>query len=442
MRAKKEALTKYKSRSPAAVQAIDNTQPNTAPPLSRALTLLFSVICALAVANVYFAQPLLQSIALSLDVKPGLIGIVVTATQVGYGLGLFFIVPLGDLVNRKTLIITQVLLSAAALTVVACAQHWSLLLAAMTLVGLMAVVVQVVVAYAAALATPSQRGQAVGTVTSGVVLGILLARFTSGVIADLAGWRAVYYVSAGLMLAMAAVLYKTVPRVGLPTLQSSYRQLLLSVVQLLRTDPTLRLRGVFALLIFAAFSVLWTSMVLPLSAPPLSLSHTQIGLFGLAGLAGALAASRAGRWADRGLGQRVTGISLALLAFSWLPTAFAQTSLIALIIGVVILDFAVQAVHVTNQSLIFAARPDAQSRLVGAYMCFYSLGSALGAAAATQVYSLWGWYAVCGLGASISVAAWLVWWLRELHEGKKRGRGVPGFSRTGVSDYPAGNVGR
>jgi predicted MFS family arabinose efflux permease len=392
----------------------DGSRPQPVPHLSRALTLLFSVICGLAVANVYFAQPLLDSMAQSLNVEQGLIGVVVTATQIGYAIGLFFIVPLGDLVNRKTLILTQVLLSAAALTAVGAAQHWSILLGAMTLVGLLAVVVQVVVAYAAALATPSQRGQAVGTVTSGVVLGILLARFTSGVIADLAGWRAVYYVSAGLMLVMAAVLYKAVPRSALPPLQSSYRELILSVFQLFRSEPALRVRGVFALLIFAAFSVLWTSMVLPLSAPPLSLSRTQVGLFGLAGIAGALAASRAGRWADRGLGQRVTGISLALLAFSWLPTAFAQTSLIALVVGVVILDFAVQAVHVTNQSLIFAARPDAQSRLAGAYMCFYSIGSALGAVAATQVYSLWGWYAVCLLGASISVMACVFWlWTRS-----------------------------
>jgi predicted MFS family arabinose efflux permease len=396
-----------------AVDVTDTSRPSTSPELSRALTLLFSVICALAVANVYFAQPLLDAIAQSLSVEPGLIGVVVTATQIGYAIGLLFIVPLGDLVNRKALILTQVLFSAAALAVVGSAQHWATLLGGITFVGLMAVVVQVVVAYAAALATPSQRGQAVGTVTSGVVLGILLARFTSGVIADLAGWRAVYYVSAGLMLVMAAVLYKAVPSAGLPRVRSSYRQLILSVLQLFRSEPTLRIRGVFALLIFAAFSVLWTSMVLPLSAPPLSLSHTQIGLFGLAGIAGALAASRAGRWADRGLGQKVTGISLALLVLSWLPTAFAQNSLIALIIGVVILDFAVQAVHVTNQSLIFAARPDAQSRLVGAYMCFYSIGSALGAAAATQVYSLWGWYAVCWLGAMISVAAWLFWlWTR------------------------------
>ncbi|MDU8359141.1 MFS transporter [Pseudomonas syringae group sp. J309-1] len=383
------------------------------PELSPALTLLLSITCALAVANVYFAQPLLDSMAQSLGVDPGMIGIVVTATQVGYGVGLIFIVPLGDLINRKTLILTQVLLSAVALIVVGSAQQWSALLGAMILVGLMAVVVQVVVAYVAALATPSRRGQAVGTVTSGIVLGILLARFTSGLIADLAGWRAVYFVSAGLMLTLAVVLWRAIPSKSLPRVASSYWALLLSTFTLFVTEPVLRIRGVFALLIFAAFSVLWTAMVLPLSAPPLSLSHTQIGLFGLAGIAGALAASRAGRWADQGLAQRITGIALALLALSWVPIAFAETSLLALIVGVVVLDFAVQAVHVTNQSLIFAARPDAQSRLVGAYMCFYSLGSALGAVAATQVYARWGWVAVCLLGCSISVVALGFWvWTR------------------------------
>lgn len=409
MTSEHDAVAKTRSRPTALVDVSHRPGPATAPRLTRAQTLLFSVTCALAVANVYFAQPLLESMALSLSVAPGLIGVVVMATQMGYAIGLIFIVPLGDLINRRGLILTQLLLSAAALTVVGFARHWSTLLGAMTLVGLMAVLVQVVVAYAAALATPSQRGQAIGTVTSGVVQGILLARFTSGVIADLAGWRAVYFVSAGLMLVTAGVLYRSIPATDLARLESSYRALLLSVFQLFKTEPVLRVRGVLALLIFAAFSVLWTSMVLPLSAPPLSLSHTQIGLFGLAGIAGALAASRAGRWADHGLGQRVTGISLVLLAASWLPIALAHTSLIALIVGVVLLDFAVQAVHVTNQSLIFAARPDAQSRLVGAYMCFYSIGSALGAVAATQVYSLWGWYAVCVLGACISIAAWLFW---------------------------------
>ena len=352
--------------------------------------------------------------AASLSVSPGTIGIVVTATQAGYAVGLLFIVPLGDLLNRKKLILTQMLLSAVALSAVGLAQDWGMLLGAMVLVGLMAVVVQVVVAYAATLASPEQRGEAVGTVTTGVVLGILLARFVSGAVADLAGWRGVYFVSAALMVAMALVLFRTMPASTKPPAQGSYWKLLGSVFELYLTERTLRVRGTFALLIFAAFSVLWTSMVLPLSAPPLSLSHTQIGLFGLAGVAGALAAARAGRLADQGLGNRTTGVALALLTLSWLPIAFVESSLLAMVVGVVLLDFAVQAVHVTNQSLILAARPDAQSRLVGAYMCFYSVGSGLGAIAATYTYAHFGWVAVCLLGAGISVVALLYWLYLQL----------------------------
>ncbi|GLK88538.1 MFS transporter [Pseudomonas turukhanskensis] len=376
------------------------------------LTLLFAVTCALAVANVYVAQPLLDAIAQSLAVAPASIGAVVSATQLGYALGLLLIVPLGDLINRNVLVVGQLLLSALALAVVGMAQQWATLLAALMLVGLLAVLVQVVVAYAAALASPQQRGQVVGAVTSGIVLGILLARLSAGLIADFAGWRAVYFVSSALMLVAAALLWKALPAASQPSQPShtgSYFALLRSVFTLLGSERTLQVRGVLAMLIFAAFSVLWTSMVLPLSAAPFALSHTQIGLFGLAGIAGALAASRAGRWADKGLGQRVTGIALVLLTLSWLPTALLHTSLLALVLGVLLLDFAVQAVHVTNQSLIFAARPDAHSRLVGAYMCFYSLGSAVGAAAATHVYALWGWGAVCGLGAGISALAWVFW---------------------------------
>ncbi|TDX18872.1 putative MFS family arabinose efflux permease [Buttiauxella sp. BIGb0552] len=327
-----------------------------APLLTPALTFLFSLTSALAVANVYFAQPLLESMAKSFSVQSAAIGMVVTMTQVGYGAGLLFIVPLGDIVNRKYLVITQMVLLATALFIAGFSQNWATFLGAMVFVGLMAVVVQIVVVYTASLAAAHQRGKAVGTVTSGVVLGILLARFTSGVIADLAGWRAVYLSAACLMLMMAGVLYKAIPSLPQPRVKSSYWVLIKSVFMLFITEPTLRARGIFALLIFAAFSVLWTSMVLPLSAQ--SLSHTQIGMFGLAGIAGALAASKAGKWADRGMGQRTTGLSLILLLLSWLPIAFAERSLLLLIVGVIVLDFAVQAVHVTNQSLIFSAIPN------------------------------------------------------------------------------------
>nr|WP_256664121.1 MULTISPECIES: MFS transporter [unclassified Pseudomonas] len=377
--------------------------------LSRHQTLLFAITCAMAVANVYFAQPLLESMAASLSVQPGTIGVVITATQAGYAVGLLFIVPLGDLLNRKKLILTQLLLSAVALCAVGLAQSWGVLLGAMVLVGLMAVVVQALVAYAAMLASPEQRGEVIGTVTSGVVLGILLARFVSGAVADQAGWRGVYFGSAVLMVGMAWLLYRSMPASTIPPARGNYWQLLRSVLELYLTERTLRVRGTFALFIFAAFSVLWTAMVLPLSAPPLSLSHTQIGLFGLAGVAGALAAARAGRLADQGLGNRTTGIALGILTLSWLPTALVESSLLGMVVGVVLLDFAVQTVHVTNQSLIFAARPGAQSRLVGAYMCFYSVGSGLGAIAATYTYAHFGWVSVCLLGAAISGVALLYW---------------------------------
>ncbi|MDQ0547735.1 MFS transporter [Pantoea agglomerans] len=391
-----------KARDPEA-----DSPPAAIPVLSSRMIFFFSLTSALAVANVYSAQPLLESIAASLQVSTGTIGTVVTATQSGYALGLIFLVPLGDCVNRKKLVITQLLLSVVALITAAVAPDLMTLLCAMLLVGLMAVVTQLMVAWAAMLASPEQRGQVVGSVTSGIVIGILLARFVSGMIADLAGWRAVYLTAACLLLLISLILAKVLPATAGQKRRTSYPHLLLSVFRLFLTEPQLRRRGILALLIFAAFSMLWSSMVLPLTA--LSLSHTQTGMFGLAGLAGALAASRAGAWADLGLGQRATGLALALLTFSWLPIAALHTSLLLLIFGVILLDFAVQTVHVINQSLIVAARPEAASRLVGAYMCFYSLGSALGAIAATQLYTHWGWQAVCYAGAAVSASAFLCW---------------------------------
>lgn len=388
-------------------EAMEQIASAEAPVLTPRITLLFSLTSALAVANVYSAQPLLESMSASLKVPPGTIGSVITATQAGYAAGLIFLVPLGDRVNRKTLVITHLLLSVLALTAAGLSQNLATLLCAMLFTGLMAVVVQLMVAWAAILAAPQRRGQVVGTVTSGIVLGILLARFISGTIADLAGWRVVYLTAAGLMLLLACLLAKVMPSTAPRRPTPTYFSLLQSVFRLFFTEPQLRKRGLFALLIFAAFSMLWTSMVMPLSA--MSLSHTQIGLFGLAGIAGALAASRAGLWADGGRGQQATGTALAVLTLSWLPIAYTETSLLWLLIGVITLDFAVQTIHVTNQSILIAARPDAASRLVGAYMCFYSVGSALGAITATALYALWGWPSVCFAGALVSASAFLFW---------------------------------
>lgn len=378
--------------------------------LTRWTTLLLAITSAMAVATVYFAQPLLESMAVDLGVAQQRIGWVVGATQAGYALGLLLIVPLGDLIDRKRLLLGQLLCSALALIGVGLAPNWPLLLVTLAATGLMAVMVQVMVAHVASLAAPGQQGRAVGTVTSGVVLGILLARLVSGGLADLAGWRSVYLVAAGLLMLLALVLWRCLPAGQPVALRPGYRALIVAQFSLYRHDRLLRQRGLFGVLIFAAFSVLWSAMVMPLSAAPLVLSHSEIGLFGIAGVAGTLAAGRAGRLADQGLGERTTGLALALLTLSWLPTAFVGHSLTVFVLGVLMLDFAVQAVHVTNQSLLLAGRRAMASRLIGAYMGCYSLGSGLGAVLASWVFARWGWAAVCGLGMVISAVA-LGYWL-------------------------------
>nr|WP_245954762.1 MFS transporter [Fontibacillus phaseoli] len=373
------------------------------------MVLLFAVSCGMAVANIYYAQPLLDALSSEFGIGHSKIGIITTITQICYALGLLLLVPLGDLLNQRRLIVCQMLLSVIALFVVGTASSATVLMSGIAAVGLLAAIVQTLVAFAAMLAAPSESGRVIGVVTSGVVIGILLARTVAGILTDLAGWRSVYLTSAVMMLLMAGMLFRALPNYEREKTDLTYINLIRSVILLFVQDKTLRIRGVLALLIFTAFSILWTSLVLPLSAPPLSLSHSAIGAFGLAGVAGALAAAKAGHLADRGLGQRTTGVSLVLLLASWLPISFTEHTLLGLIIGVIFLDFTVQAVHVTNQSMILSVRPEARSRLTAAYMMFYSIGSATGSIVSTLTYSYSGWIGVCWLGASVSAVALLFW---------------------------------
>ncbi|WP_051756749.1 MFS transporter [Kitasatospora purpeofusca] len=385
---------------------------NQNPPrvLTRPLTLLFALASGAAVANVYAAQPLLVAIADELDIGRAAVGAVVTCTQIGYGLGLVLLVPLGDLLERRRLVTAQAVLLALALAAVATAGNAAALLAGLMAVGLLAVLTQALVAFASALAPDGERGRVVGTVTGGVVLGILLARTVAGAVADLAGWRAVYALSALLTLVLAAALRRALPRTAPPTARrADYRRALRSLVRLPLREPVFRRRGLITLLVFAAFSTLWSSVALPLSDAPYSLTPAAVGAFGLAGAAGAAAAAPAGRLFDRGLGRWTAGAGLALLALSWLPLALTRQSLWALALGAVLLDFAVQAVHVTNQSTVLALDPAAGGRLIGGYMVFYSLGSALGAITSTAAYAAAGWSAVCLLGTAFSLLALLAW---------------------------------
>ncbi|AOI72794.1 MFS transporter [Burkholderia ubonensis] len=378
--------------------------------LSTARVALLAACCAASVANVYYAQPLLDSIARDFAIPHAEVGGVITATQLGCALALLFVVPLGDLLNRKRLLAVQLALLTAACIGVAAAASRVGLLAGMAGVGLLGTAMtQGLIACAAALAGDGERGRVVGAAQGGVVIGLLIARSLAGFVTDLAGWRAVYLASAALAIVMGVVLSRLLPDARAPREHIGYAALLASMGFLLRRDRVLRVRGMLALLMFAAFSIFWSALVLPLSAPPHAMSHTAIGAFGLVGALGAAAAARAGRLADRGLGQATTGAALVLLVASWLPLAFTTSSMPLLIVGIVLLDIGGQAVHVVNQSMILGARPDAHARLVGCYMLFYSVGSGLGAIASTLVYARVGWAGVCVLGAAVSVAALAFW---------------------------------
>lgn len=371
---------------------------------------LLAVACALSVANVYYAQPLLDAIGREFLLDEGAVGIVVTATQLGCALALLFVVPLGDLLDRRRLMIGQLGLLMLALGAVALARNTPWLLAGMVALGLLGTAMtQGLLALSAALAAPEERGRVVGAAQGGVVIGLLLARTVSGVVADGWGWRAVYLVSAVLAALLALVLMRRLPQRRLPTATLSYWALLRSLYVLIATERVLRVRGMIALLMFAAISVFWTALVLPLSAPPHGLSHAAVGAFGLVGVLGVLMAARAGRLADQGRGERTTGVGLLLLCLAWVPIALLDQSLWVLALGVLILDVALQALHVTNQTMIFSISSDAHSRLVGGYMMFYAVGSGLGGIASTAVYAQAGWLGVCALGAAISVLALLFW---------------------------------
>jgi predicted MFS family arabinose efflux permease len=368
---------------------------------------LFAAVCGVAVATIYAAQPVLAQIGTDLGVPRAHLGWIVAAGQFGYLAGLAVLVPVGDMMDRRKLMAAHLLLTGVGTTLAAVASRTWVLLVGLMVAGLFAVVVQTTVAYAAALSSPEQRGRNIGVVTSGVVVGILGARVAAGALAAAGGWRGVYVALSILLVALAFLVLRILPpdpRSEHPT----YRQVLTWLGELFRERPFVS-RGLIAFFLFASFGTLWSGLALPLAAAPWHLSTAQIGLFGLAGLAGALGAARAGRWADAGFASAVTGGALVVLAMSWLAIGQASSSLYLAVIGVVGLDFAVQAVHVSNQHLLTMTHPHRTSSVVGGYMIFYSLGSALGAVTTTTVFAGAGWTGSSILGAVFAGCALLAW---------------------------------
>ncbi|QFZ17788.1 MFS transporter [Saccharothrix syringae] len=384
------------------------TQAAPGAGLRRSLMLLMAVACGVVVANLYYIQPLLPDLARDFGVAPGAVGSGVVVTQVGYAVGLVLLVPLGDLVAQRALVVTMLAAGAVALAATALAGGPAVLLACLAVVGLASTTINVLIQLAATLARPQERGKAVGTLMTGLFLGVLLARTASGALGDAAGWRAVYAGAAVLLALLAAVM-----RVALPDLPArrgaSYPQLLLSVVALVRSERFLRRRMAFGLLGFASFQLLWTSLPFLLSEEPYGYSSTVIGMFGLIGAAGVLCAQVSGRLLDRGLAHPVTGVLVLLLAVAWAANAAGATLLVPLLVGIVLLDIGVQGVHVLNQTRIYTYPDAVRSRVTTAYMTSYFLGGALGGGLAVLLVQRAGWPGVCVAGGVLALLAGALW---------------------------------
>ncbi len=381
--------------------------------LPSSLVLLMAVACGAAVANLYYAQPLLSTIAHDFSVSDGTAGLLVTASQVGYAVGLVLLVPLGNLLERRRLITGILLVTALGLAATAAAPSFSLLAAALLIVGLTSVVAQILVPLASTLAAEAERGRVVGKVMSGLLIGILLARTASGLLSQLGGWRLVFGISAALMVALSLVLRARLPRV-LPTTDLSYPALLRSIGALIVEQPTLRVRMAYGALQMGQFSVLWTTIAFLLAGPPYDYGDATIGLFGLVGLGGVLAAQVAGRMADQGRHHRSTGVFFATMLISWAAIAAGRSSLALLIVGIATLDLGVQGAQITSQSVIYSLDPAARSRLTTAYMTTLFASAAAFSALASAIYDAGGWDAVAALGGGLAAAGVVLWALEQL----------------------------
>ena len=391
-----------------------STQPSSPQPaapiphLSRGMVLLMAFTTGVVVAGNYYAQPLLHSISASFDLSYASAGIIVTVAQLSYALGLVLLVPLGDLFEQRRLMVTLLLLSTSGLFISALSQNFWMLLLGTSISSFFSVVAQVIVPFGAALASPSQRGQVVGTIMSGLLLGILLARTVSGMLSDLGDWHTIYWCASIVVLITTAVLYRKLPRhhqhAGL-----SYFQLLASILTFFKTEKVFLWRSVMGGLVFSSFSVLWTPLAFLLAKPPFDFSDFMIGLFGLAGVAGALAANRAGKLVDQGKAKQTTTIGCVLLMLSWVPIYLGGHSVLALIIGIIVLDLCVQLIHVVNQNIIYQVNQQARNRLNAGYMLSYFIGGAFGSLVSAWAFQHYAWVGVSIVGFILSTLVLLVW---------------------------------
>jgi predicted MFS family arabinose efflux permease len=376
---------------------------------------LLAVSCGLTVANLYYAQPLLSELRHAFGVSSVTAGGLVTATQLGYALGLLLLVPLGDVTEKRRLATILLSLTIGALVLSGLAPDFPVLLIASLVAGTTLVVTQILVPFAADLAPDESRGRVVGQVMSGLLTGILLSRTFGSLLAGVTSWRVVYLTSAGLMTVLTLVLRSALPRRAPAATAAglSYAGLLKSTARMLKVHPALRRRALYQAAMFGAFSVFWTTISFVLTSAPFHYAQWQVGLFALAGAGGALVAPVAGRWADRGLVRTMTAVAFAAAVLAFAVAAAGRHSVIALGVAAVLLDMAAQTTLVLGQQVVYRLDGTARARLNSAFMATFFVGGALGSQAGSYAYHAGGWTAATLLGAALPLLA-LLGWLTEL----------------------------
>jgi len=376
----------------------------------RTVAVMFTA-SAIGVANIYYCQPLLSEIGQSLGVSDRAIGYLPMWTQAGTALGMLAFVPLGDMFPRRKLIVIMCAVSAASVALMAIAPDLALVNAAGFAVGLAGIVAHLILPFAAKLAPPLRRGHVVGTVLSGLLLGILLARVVSGFVGDLFGWRAMYWIAAAAMFIQAIALRYALPY-DRPEPGLRYRELLRSIAHLVLTQPVLREAAIIGGMLFGAFSSFWATLVFFLATPPYHYGPRVAGIFGIIGAVGVLFAPWAGRLTDRKGPAFTVALAILTAIASYFVLYAVGYRLWGLVAGVILLDLGVQAGHVANQTRIYALIPEARSRLNTVYMVTYFLGGALGSALGAYGWSRWRWDGVCVAGAmqlviALAVRGWM-----------------------------------
>lgn len=367
------------------------------PVLTRPLLWIMTISSGLIVANNYYNQPLLSLMAKDFDVSESSISNSAMLTQMGFAAGLLFIVPMGDMLKRKKMILVDMLFVILALFGMAYSPSAGWVYPMSFLIGFTSVIPQILVPMAAELSVPEKKSAAVGMVMSGLLIGILLSRVVSGFVGAYIGWREMYWIAGLMMVLMLLVLWKTLPEIN-PVYKGNYKGLMRSVLYFARTEPVLQLASFRGATAFATFSVFWTTLVFHMEEAPFHAGADIVGLFGLVGASGAFAAVFIGGISHRVNRFRIILYSILLILAGWLFFYVEGNTYWGLIVGVILLDFGLQALHVMNQSAIFSIREDANNRINTVYMTSYFIGGALGTFIAAHAWQYKGWTGVVIVG--------------------------------------------